>query len=62
MFENKRKILEWFFIINLIVLGALIGFGIKKYYSGEPVDLSYWLNSTILIVGGFTTYYHLSKK
>ena len=49
-------------MINLIVLGALIGFGIKKYHNGEPVELSYWLNSTILIVGGFTTYYHLSKK
>jgi len=49
-------------MINIVVLGALVGFGIKKYYNGEPVDLSYLLNSVILIVGGFTAYYHLIKK
>tara|TARA_S200000501_G_scaffold155619_1_gene146824 strand:+ start:17135 stop:17320 length:186 start_codon:yes stop_codon:yes gene_type:complete len=60
--KNKRKLLEWFLMINIVVLGALVGFGIKKYYNGEPVDLSYLLNSVILIVGGFTAYYHLIKK
>ena len=60
--KNKKKLLEWLLMINLIVLGALVGFGIKKYYNKEPIDLSYWLNSGILIVGGFTACYQLSKE
>jgi len=62
MAANKNKILEWMFMINLIALGAFVGFGIKRYFNSEPVGLSYWLNSIILIVGGFTVYYHFSKK
>ena len=62
MIKNKRKLLEWLLMINLIFSGALVGFGMKKHYNGELVKSSYWLNSIILIVGGFTTHYHLSKK
>jgi len=62
MAANKNNILEWMFFIILIFLGSLIGFGIKKYFSSAPVDLSFWLNSIILIVGGSTVYYLLSKK
>tara|TARA_A100001011_G_scaffold308199_1_gene323777 strand:+ start:1245 stop:1370 length:126 start_codon:yes stop_codon:yes gene_type:complete len=40
MAANKNKILELMFMINLIVLVAFVGFGIKKYFSSEPVGLS----------------------
>lgn len=62
MIENKRKLLEWLLMINLVILGALVGFGVKKYYNGELIKSSYRLNSTILIVGCFSAYYYLNKN
>ena len=60
--QMRNKLSDWVFLSSLILLGVFIGYGLKKYFDGTSVDMTYWASGGALICSTVALYLNLKKN